>query len=172
MAISKSKKVDIVKKLTERFNAAKAVVFTDYLGLKVSEMGELRDKLRAEKVELIVAKNTLIHRALKNSTLQGVSGEEQKGPVAVAVSNTDETSAARILHQYSKDHPAIKLREGIVDAERYDAGKIQFLAELPTKKELLAKAVGSIGAPLSGMINVLAGNLRGLVQVLKEISAK
>lgn len=171
MAKSKAQKEATVTSLVEKIGRAKSLVFTRYAGVTVKVVTELRRKCRAEQVEYLVAKKTLMGRAFKTVKLP-VDPLTFDGEVATLFGYDDEVAPARILAQFAKDHPALKPFGGVLEQRFVDASKIAELSALPSKPELLAQAVGSIAAPLSGIVNVLVGNLRGLVQVLKAISQK
>lgn len=165
MPKTKAQKEVAVTSLVEDLAKAKSVVFTNFTGLKVKEVVELRKKCRDEQMHYVVAKKTLMNRAFKTAKLD-VDAKQFPGEVATVLSFGDEVAPARVLVGYAKEHPALKPFGGILESRYVDAGTIQALAALPSKQELIAKVVGSIGAPLSGLVRVLAGNLRGLVQVL------
>lgn len=169
MPISRKQKEEIVQNLADEFKNSKAVVFSDYKGLTVNEMEELRGKLREADSKYFIAKKTLIKLAMDKS---GIDADMPKldGPVGVAFSNGDETTPARILYNFGKEHEALELTAGILESELIDQEKVTELAKLPTKEELLGKVVGTINAPVAGFARVLSGNIRGLVQALKGIA--
>lgn len=161
----------MVASLVDKLKRAKALVFTNFAGLKVLEVTELRKRCRQEHVEYLVAKKTLLAKACEQVKLT-VDSASLPGEVALAFGFGDEVAPARILVGFAKDHPTLKPFGGVLEQALVSREKILALASLPSKAELLAQAVRSLAAPLSGMVNVLAGNLRGLVQVLKSMSEK
>ncbi len=169
MALTKEKKTEVVKNLVDKFNTAKSVVFTDYQGLTVTEIQELREEMRKEGSEYIVAKNTLIKKALDDSNLKDLKIARMSGPVGVAFGLEDEVAPARIVYGFAKKHEALEIRDGVLESEVVDGAKITALAQLPSRDGLLAQVVGSIKAPVSGFVSVLSGNLRGLVCALNAI---
>lgn len=168
MAKTKEQKTEIIDKITKELNEAKSAVLIDYKGLKVKDSEDLRKLLRAKGATLNVAKNTLVKIALKK---EGIEFDESifKKPVAIAFSKDDEVAPAKEISLFAKKNEAVEILGGILEKKMIDGESVKRLAELPSKEELLAKAVGSIASPLSGMVNVLSGNLRSLVNVLKNI---
>lgn len=166
---TKAQKKEIVKKLGESFKASKSIVFSDFKGLTVKEMTDLRKELRANETSFRVVKKTLIALALKDAGLEAdIKGLE--GQIALAVSENDEVVAAKIIAKAAKANENLKIVGGFLGDKNITSEEVSALAKLPSKEELLAKFVGSINAPVSGFVNVLAGNLRGLVNVLKAVA--
>ncbi|HPN96616.1 MAG TPA: 50S ribosomal protein L10 [Candidatus Moranbacteria bacterium] len=166
---TKQQKKVIVQDLVEKLKNSKAVVFSDFKGLGVKDMTRLRRELRAEGIDFKVIKKTLINIALKEAKLEN-DVKEMEGQLAIAVSNQDEVQAAKIIATASKTNENLKILGGILGTKNITKEEVMALSKLPSKEELLAKFVGSINAPVSGFVNVLAGNLRSLVQVLKAVA--
>jgi large subunit ribosomal protein L10 len=166
--VARPEKEAVVKELTDKFNSAKSLVITDYLGLNVAEMTELRSKLREAGVEFKVVKNTLATIAANDVEMEEMT-EYFSGPTAIAFGEDDAVSPAKILVEYAKDHEVLEIKAGLLNGEIISKEKVESLAEIPSREELLAKAFASMKAPLTGLVNVLQGNLRGLVQVLNQI---
>ncbi len=167
MAKSREQKEQTVADLLGYFNSMKSAVFVNYQGLKVKEADELRRSADKEKVSYAVSKKTLLTKALKSAgvdfdavTLQGMIG------VATAA---DEVAAAKLVFEFGKAHESLKILGGVVDGKVVDAAAIRALASLPSRRQLLGQLVGTINAPVSGFVNVLAANLRGLVNVINAI---
>ena len=158
-----------MKKLSEQLVKMKAAVFADYTGMSVAKLTELRRKLRVKDVELKVAKKTLIDIALKGAGIEKIDTKKMAGQIAVIMGYSDEVAPAKTIYEFDRKGEQIKILGGILEKNFIDAQGVLSLAKLPSRQELLAKAVGSIAAPLTGMVNVLQGNLRGLVQVLSQI---
>jgi len=166
MAISKDKKVQLILDLTEKLKKSKSVVFTDYRGLTVEDIDTLRNDLRDQNVDYKIIKNTLFKIAIKEAGYI-VNTEEFVGhPVAAAFSYDDEVAPARVTYQFSKKNDNLEILGGILEGEEINAFSVKSLAMLPSREELYTKVVGSIAAPMSGLVNVMTGNLRGLVSVL------
>jgi large subunit ribosomal protein L10 len=166
MTLSKDQKKNLIDGLNDGISRAKSIVFTGYQGLKVSKMQELRKQLREREIDLKVTKNTLLAIALKNNQLE-VGEEILSKPLAVISGYSDEVEPCKIINDFAKSNENLKILGGIVDKKFIDAGQVKTLAMMPSRDELYAKLVGSCAAPISGFVNVLAGNLRGLVQIIK-----
>jgi len=166
--VARPEKEAVVKELTDKFSGAKSLVITDYLGLNVAEMTELRSKLRDAGVEFKVVKNTLATIAANDVEMEEMT-EYFSGPTAIAFGEDDAVSPAKVLVEFAKDHEVLEVKAGLLNGEIISKEKVESLAEIPSREELLAKAFASMKAPLSGLVNVLQGNIRGLVQVLNQI---
>ncbi len=137
----------------------------------MEDADKLRAKAAEKQVEVFVAKKTLIARAAQEAGIE-ISMDKLEGSVLTAVSFGDEVSAAKLLKDLSKEREFMKLLAGVLEGRFMSQAEVMQLASLPTKHELLSKMVGSLNAPVSGFVNVLAGNLRGLVTVLGAIKEK
>ncbi len=171
MAKLKLQKEKDLQELTDLLKTAKAAVFSDYRGTTVKSMDKLRKVLREQKVFTKVYKITLLKKALQAI---GINSDaiDYKAPVILSISQDDETTPARNIKQLAKELQTIKILEGVLDGKLVSKEALMALADLPSKDELRAKLVGTINAPLSGFVNVLAGNLKGLVNLLNAIAAK
>lgn len=158
----------VVAELEEKFSTAKSMVVTDYMGLDVAAITELRKQLREAGVDYKVVKNTLARIAAKNAEIEEIN-DFFVGPTAIAFGIEDAVSPAKVLVDFSKDHDELEIKGGALNGEVINIDKVKSLAEIPPKDVLLAKAFAGMKAPLSGLVNVLQGNLRGLVQVLNQI---
>ena len=168
---TKKQKEEIVKDMASKAKEAKAVVFSDFKGVKVKDLTQLKKDLRKEGVDFKVAKKTLINIAFKEAGIE-IDTKEMEGQVAVSISTQDEVAAAKIIEKFAKTNQNLKILGGILESKLMSIEQVKALAKLPSKEEMLGKLVGTIQAPISGFVNVCAGNLRGLVQVLKGISEK
>ena len=165
-----NEKKAIVEELTRKLSAPSGV-FVDYKGITVADDTALRRELRAAGVEYSVVKNTLTRFAAKNAGLEGLD-EILNGTTALAVSTTDMIAPAKILSEFSKKNQNFKIKMGFVEGKVIDPAGVNALAELPSKEVLIAKALGGFNAPISGFVNVLNGNIRGLVVALNAIAEK
>lgn len=168
MPKSRKQKEDGIGSLVAGLKNAKASVFANFQGLKVSESEELRKNCRAEKVTVLATKKTLLRRALEDSGITGVDPKVFTGGVAVFMGN-DEVTAAKVVNTFAKTHDIVSLFGGVLEGKYMEASQVKALASLPGRQELLGQLVGTLNAPVSGFVNVLAGNLRGLVSVLNNI---
>lgn len=167
--LTRIQKEKVVNDLTEKIKDGKVIIFSDFAGTTVSQMKDLRDELRTSGGSFKVTKKKLIDLALKNAGIEAsVLGLE--GQIGIAIGKEDETAATKVLAKFAKTNKNFKLLQGVLENKIISAKEVMALASLPSREELLAKLVGSINAPVSGFVNVLAGNLRGLVTVLKGIA--
>lgn len=159
--------------LGEKVKSAKSVVFARFDKLLVKENEDLRHRLKAEGGEYYVAKKTLLNLAFKENN-QEVDFGAMDGQVAAIFGYQDEVAPAKIVDTFRKEaeEPKIFFLGGILENKFISKEMVESLAKLPSKKELYAKLVGSLNSPVSGFVNVLAGNLRGLVTCLKAIGDK
>ena len=167
MAKTRQQKEETLAALTSAFSSSKSSVLVNYQGLKVKEAEELRRKAEKEGVGYIVAKKTLLTKAFQ-ATGTEYDVTSMSGMIGVATAK-DEVGAARLLAEFAKAHESMKILGAVVDGKIIDAAGVNALASLPSREVLLASLVGTINGPVSGFVNVLAGNLRGLVNVLNSI---
>lgn len=172
MALTKVQKQKILKDLKEKVDRQKAIVFADFKGLKVKDLSNLRKEMKKKDCELKVAKKTLISSVFKEKKIKGVDVKKLEGEIALGFGYKDEILPFKLLYEFSKGNENLKVLGGLIGQEFIDKEKANELGQLPGHKELLARLVGSISAPLSGMVNVLQGNLRNLVYVLSQIKGQ
>ena len=169
MAISREAKEQAVATLENELGRLKLAVMTDYRGLTVSEINELRNNLRKEGMSYKVTKNTLLKLAAKNS-MPSLDASKFTGPMALAIGFDDEVAPARVIFQYAKEHEALEIVGAITaEGELLSPAEVKALASLPSREQLLGQVVGSIAAPLTGFVGVLGGNVRSILNVLNAI---
>lgn len=164
---TKAQKQEVLDDLKDKITRQKSMVFIDFTGMKVKDIFGLRKKLKAIGGELKVAKKTLMSLAFKKTDFDP---EKLEGEIALIFGYQDEISPAKIAYQTSQENKSLKILGGFLENKFIDGEKVIELAKLPTKDELLGRLVGTISAPISGFVNVLQGNIRGLVQALNQIS--
>jgi len=167
--LTKVQKNNIIEGLVSELKGSKSVVFADFKGMSVKELTMLKRELRKEGVTLKVTRKTLMDRALADAGLES-NVKTMEGQIAISISQLDEVAPAKIIAKFAKGKETLKIVGGVLGTKSMSVAEVKVLAMLPSKKELLAKLVGTINAPVSGFVNVLAGNLRGLVQVLKGVA--
>jgi len=167
MALTKAQKQKIIEDLKEKIAKQKAVIFIDFTGLKVKELSVLRKKLKEASCELKAAKKTLIGIVLKKAKID-IAAKELPGEVALVFGYKDVISPAKIVYQFSRENPNLKILAGFLENRFKAAEEIITLAQLPTREELLARLVGSISAPISNLVSVLEANIKGLLVVLTK----
>jgi large subunit ribosomal protein L10 len=169
MAKTRQKKETEVKNLTDNFADAKAVVFTTFSNLSVADSQNLRSDLRKEGVSYLASKKTLLRKVLAEQEVGEINLADFSGNVGLAFGKEDEIAPAKIVAKFAKGREGFVIRGGILEGAFITAEKVMELAKLPIREELLAITVRTIQAPISGFVNVLAGNLRGLVNVLNAV---
>jgi len=167
-----SQNVDAVGVIKEKIEKAKALYFTDYMGLTVDEINVLRSNLHAAEVEYRVLKNTLLSIAVKEMGYEGLE-EVLKGPTAVAFGYDDPTAAARVFKNFLKKEGKVKEKpavKGLVfEGQVMDAAYFVKLADLPSKEELLAILLSGLQSPLQKTLSVLQAPMRDLVGTLTAL---
>lgn len=156
------KNVTTLNLLKTKLSQAKSVVTADASGLSVNLQRELRQAVKLAGGELIVVRNTLLQLAL------GVK-ELLPGPTITLLAYEDEIAPIKALAEFAKTHELPKIKAGFLAKEALTKEQVETLANLPTKIELIAKVIGSLQSPMSGLANVLGGNIRKLVYVLKAV---
>ena len=157
-----------VSEIQEKMQQAQSVVFVDYRGLTVEEVTNLRCKMRDAGVEYKVIKNTMTQRAADKEGIEGLNSILE-GPTAVAFGMKDPVSPAKILVDFAKDTKKTEIKGGVLDGKTIDVDGVKYLASLPSKEVLLAKMMGSLNAPVTGLVMALSGVMRNLVCALNAI---
>ncbi len=177
MALSKAKKAGVLGQFQDNLAKSKSVIFLDIKGLKVKEMEELRRECNKEGAECMVAKKTLMGLALKKAGIDELNPRELEGEVAAVFSYEDEVAPAKALAKFGKTHEAMQMKAGLLmgspaGSRNIDAVGVARFAQLPSRQELFAKAVGSLASPLRGLVTVMHGVPRSFVQVLRAMSER
>lgn len=168
MAVSKSKKAEIVQELGDKLARSAAVVFAENKGLTVNEFQILRRKLRAAGAEAKVAKKTLVKVAARANKMPEISDDILTGPAFVAFSYQDQVAAAKVIQNFSKDNEKIVLLGGIMDGALLSKAAVQELATLPSREELLAKFIGLVQSPLSSFAGLFSGTMSKFARATSE----
>lgn len=167
MAKTRAQKVETVKVLEDGFKKSKLIVFSEIKGLSVADITKLRGLLRKEEITHTVAKVSLLRRALNKV---GIKTDKLNLVTQTAVSfGKDETAAARLLKNFSREHENLKLLCGFLGNEYIDGPRLGQLASIPSRLDLLGQLASVIAGPTRGLVTVLSGSHRGLVQVLSQI---
>ena len=160
-------KIDRVAALKEKLERCTIAVTTDYTGITVNEMTELRRQMRAAGVEFTIVKNTLMYRA-SDAAQRPQFKEIVQGPTGIAFGYGDPVEPARALAEYIRvARSPLKIRGGLIDGRVLSSGDVEALAALPSKEVLAARLLGQLQAPISGLLNVLNGPISGLARVLQ-----
>lgn len=154
--MKRTEKERLVAELKAKIGGAQALYYTDFTGLNVKRMTELRRRLRKANVEYVVIKNTLALRAVNES---GLVGQRLRGPTGLVVAK-DPVTAAKLLRDFAKENdkkPAVK--GGMYDGRSVDAAQVDQLASMPSREQMLAQLAGGMQAPLAAFVGALSGVL-------------
>jgi len=162
------KKKQVVDDLKEKFATTKVVIVTDYKGLNVAQMTELRRKLSEANVDYKVVKNTLLKRASEGTDANLLTDVFQ-GPSGIALSYDDPVAPAKVLTQFAKDNNKLEIKAGVMDGQLLDLNAITALSKLPSREELLAQVLSAMNAVPTGLVRALADVPRRMVNVLNAI---
>lgn len=174
MALSREQKEAELQILSDLVKTSKIVVYATYAGLTVTEAQELRRLSTDGNSRVRVAKNRLVKLALANNDgYKNATTEDLTGQLIYGFSDDDEVAPAQVFANFAKTHPSLELK-GAIDAtgQKLDEDQVKQMAKLPSKDVMRGQLVGTIAAPLSGFVNVLSGNIRGLVNVLNARQAE
>jgi large subunit ribosomal protein L10 len=166
--VKKEAKEKVVADVSALLATAKATFLADYRGMDVEATNKLRGELRGVGVDYRVVKNTLLRLAAKGTEAECLDSQ-LTGPTAVAFVSGDPAASAKVLSEFAKTNKAFELKGGVLGGKALSVDEIKALADLPSREELLAKLLGSINAPTSNFVGVLAAIPRSLVQVLAAI---
>ena len=168
MALSKDKKIEVVAEIGQLLDSSKLTVVAKYSGTPVKAMQELRRQARDSGTTISVAKNRLVKKAMdSNQRFKDSDMSLLTGQLMYAFNAEDEVAPAQVLANFAKNEPQIEFVGAYSsDGQLLAAEDVKALAALPSKDQLRAQLAGTIAAPLSGFVNVLAGNVRGVLNVL------
>ena len=165
------KNVNNVKELSDKLSKAKSIYFTDYLGLSVSEVTNLRKKFFDSNVEYLVVKNTLLKIASDQNKI-GLEDELFFGSTAIAISYDEPVVAAKIIKGFLEDHDLPKVKGLLFEGSYLPASDFEKIASLPSKEESLTKIVFMLKSPIQNIANLLSSSMVNLVHVLNGIKEK
>ncbi|MBU0458018.1 50S ribosomal protein L10 [Patescibacteria group bacterium] len=172
MALTKAQKTAQVKDLTEKFKSAQSVMFTNYIGLTVAEVSELRRQLKEQDAEMQVAKKTLLKIAAKDANVPEISDDLLDGPVSCIFSFIDPMSGAQAAFKFGKDHKQVKIIGGIFDGKVLSKEEAIELAKMPSRAVLLATFAMMLKSPLNTFAGMCASPLSGFARALSEMADK
>ena len=166
--MARPEKVAMVEEIQERFSRTQGMVLTDYRGLNAAEMTALRKELREAGVEFKVFKNTLTTLAAQGAEMNDLV-QFLTGPTAFAFGYDDPVAPAKIISEFAKKHKALEVKGGVVEGKVVGPEGVADLATLPSREVLLSMVMRGMQGPISGMVNVLQGNIRNLVYALEAV---
>jgi len=163
-----AKKETVVSELKERLAQANNLIFTNYSGLTVGDIGRLRGELRKDGNTYAVVKNTLFALAAGDELAKRFEAF-LAGPTGIVFAGSDPVAPAKALKTFSDGVKPIQIKAAYIDGKVVDVSQVNALAALPPRLELIGRLIGSIASPLRGLVTVLSGNQGGLVRVLNAI---
>lgn len=164
-------KREVVLNLTERISAARSILLVGFSGVSVAEVTQLRDKVRAAKVDYIVAKNSLIKRAMVGTPFESLE-PHLVGPTALGIGYDGSLAVVKILWDLTKHVEGLTIKAGYVDGAYASAGDVEVIAKLPSKAELTAKLLGALQSPITRLVSVMNGPISAFVRTLNAIKKK
>ena len=165
------KKKKIVSELAESLKTARTGVLVDYKGITVEEDTKLRSQLRESGSQYKVVKNTLLRFALGEAGITGLD-DVLTGTTALAVDREDYVAPAKVLAGFAEKSKSFQIKAGFIDGKPVSVEEIKQLASLPPKDILLAEVLRGLNAPVTGLVTVLNGTMKGLVVALNAIAEK
>lgn len=164
--MKRTDKEQLVTELKEKIGGAQALYYTDFTGLNVKRMTELRRRLRKANVEYVVIKNTLALRAVNES---GLVGAKLKGPTGLVMAK-DAVGAAKVLSDFAKENDAKPtVKGGVLDGASIDAAQVKRLAAMPSREQMLAELGAGLQSPLSAMLGAMNGLLMNFAGALDAL---
>lgn len=170
MIATKERKQETVQALAGRLQQSATIYLTDFTGLNVSRLTDLRRRLQAAGVEYLVVKNTLAKRAFDAAQLSGLDAH-LAGPTGLVLAGTDPIAAAKVLADFAREHERLAVKAGLVEGKAVAAEQVKRLAQLPSRAGLMGQVGGALQAPLSGFVGALNGLLlmmAGALAALKD----
>lgn len=167
-------KEKVVSQLKDKLAQTKSLFLTDFTGLNVAEMTELRRSFREKNVEYNVAKNSLIRLAIQKTDFEGVS-QHLEGPTGLVFGYDEPTVPAKVVHEFQKKTEKPKIRVFWMEGKIFGEEELKRLARLPSRKELLAQILSGLNSPMSNLVGTLHGVLRnfiGLIDALQKDGSK
>jgi large subunit ribosomal protein L10 len=171
MIRTKAQKQELVTALADRLRRSSTVYLTDFTGLDVAQITQLRRRLRAAGVEYVVVKNTLALRALGDARVPGLE-PHLAGPTGLVLGAGDPVFAAKVLADFAREFEKPAVKAGRVDGKAVTPEQVKRLATLPSHTELLAQLGGVLQAPMAGFVGALNGLLMNLVGALEALRTK
>lgn len=164
--MKRSEKEQLVTELSEKIRGATALYYTDFTGLNVKRMTELRRRLRRAGVEYMVIKNSLALRAVNES---GLTGDRLRGPTGIVIA-TDAVAGAKVLSDFARENdqrPAVK--GGMYEGQAIDVEQVKKLAEMPSREQMLAELGAGLQAPMAGFVGAMSGMFTMMVGALEAL---
>jgi large subunit ribosomal protein L10 len=169
--VKKADKQQLVADLTAQIKESDALFLTNYKGLTYVQQTAIRTKIKESGSDFKVVKNTLLKIALNNNEISSMDSYLVE-PTACAIVTGDVAAVAKVIKKYAKDFDKFQIKAGFLDGNALTANDVNVLADLPSRDELLAKMLGSMNAPVSNFVSLLANIPRSLLNVLTAVKDK
>lgn len=169
--LDREKKKQVVEELREKFGRSRGIVLTDYKGMTVAELSELRNALRGSAIEYHVVKNTLA-RIASEGTPMAPAGGGFKGPVGIAIGYREAPVTVKSILEFAKKNQKLKVTGGVIEGGYYGAKDLQAVAELPPREVLLSMLAGTMQAPLGKLAQLMAATVVRLAHAMSALREK
>lgn len=170
--MNRNEKTESISEIKELLESSTAVYLTDYHGIDVEDISDIRNQFRDEGVRYKVFKNTLVKRALDEVGKYDKIADHLTGMTGFAFTTTNPIAPAKIINKYFVDKEKLSLKACYVEGEYFDGSQLNALAALPTKDELIASIMGSLDSPVSGIVGAINAVMRDLVNVVDQVSLR
>ncbi len=167
-----ARKAQVIEAIAEQLGRSQAIFLTDFRGLDVATMTRLRKRVGESEAGYLVAKNTLIKRALAQRGLNGSLDPLLEGPTGLCFAYGDPVAVARALSEMVRETRLLTIKGGWLQGRVLAASDVEALAQLPPREVLVAQVLGTMQAPITGLVTVLTGTVRKLVVALDQIRRK
>lgn len=161
-------KQKIVEELAEKFKKSKVLIVTDYKGLNVTTLNDLRRKLRESDIEYRVVKNTLLARASDDTDVSKIK-DSFKGPSAIAMSFEDPVAPAKVLTKFAEENKKLEIKIGVMGNRVLSLDDIKVLSSLPAREVVLARLLSAMNAVPTGLVSALSNIPRKMINVIQAI---
>jgi large subunit ribosomal protein L10 len=170
--MKRNEKTESISEIKELLESSTAVYLTDYHGINVEDISDIRNQFRNEGVRYKVFKNTLVKRALDEVGKYDKIADHLIGMTGFAFTSTNPLAPAKIINKYFVDKEKLSLKACYVEGEYFEGSQLKALAALPTKDELIASIMGSLDSPVSGIVGAINAVMRDLVNVVDQVSQR
>jgi large subunit ribosomal protein L10 len=170
--MNRSEKEQAVAEIQSKVARAQGMFFTDFSGINVEQITQLRREFRKSGIEYTVVKNTLATIALRNVSGYDAVYDKLVGSTGIAFAYEDAAAPAKIIQKFKEKNEKFGVKACVIEKTVYDGSKLKELAALPSRAEAVASILGSINAPISGVVGALNAVMRDVVGVLEAIEKK
>jgi large subunit ribosomal protein L10 len=165
------KNVEQLEILSEKFSRAKAIYFTEYHGLKVSEITKLRSDFFNSNIEFLVAKNTILKLAAQKNKITGL-GDMLKGSTAIAISYDEPVTPAKVIKNFNKDNDLPSVKGILFDGEVLPGSELKKLANMASKEEMLSQLVSMLQNPIQKFVSTISSPMQNVIGVINNLKDK